>query len=91
MNDDPRSEPYDTADYLETPEDILEYLEVVMEEGEERALRNALNNSVRAAKRIMPVEMAEFEDNPSETNLRRLASLTSALGFEFTFRPKQAA
>jgi DNA-binding phage protein len=91
MSDDPRSLPYDTADYLETPGDIAEYLEVVMEEGDERSLRNALNNSVRAAKRVMPVEMAEFSDNPDEPSVNRLVSLLHALGFELSFRPKRAA
>lgn len=91
MSDDPRSMPYDTAKNLETTNDIAEFLEVVVENYDERAFVSALQSAIRAAKRIMPVEMAGFSDNPDAPSLNRLVSLMQVLGFEFAFRPKRAA
>jgi hypothetical protein len=87
----PRSVPYDTVDYLKTPEDILGYLEAVIEDDDDRVLSAAIDDSVRAAKRLLPAKMAGFFDDPAELNLNRVKFLARALGFEFTFRPKQAA
>lgn len=88
MNNDPRSLPYDTADYLETPADIAEHLEAVIEDCDERAFTSALQTAVRAAKRIMPVEMAEFPDGTDDSSFFKLVSLVRILGFEICFRPK---
>lgn len=91
MSDDAASLPYDTADYLETPEDIAAYLEAVMEDGDERILLSALQDAVRAAKRIMPAETSGLPDAPHEPTLASLISLLHALGFELSVRPKRAA
>jgi DNA-binding phage protein len=57
MTDDPRSSRYDTADYLETPEDIAEYLEAVTEECDERVWLSALSNAARTAQRMNASEV----------------------------------
>lgn len=43
-----RSVPYDSADYLKTPEDIAAYLEAAMEDEDERVLLLALRNAATA-------------------------------------------
>lgn len=88
MTDDPRSLPYDTADYLKTPEDIAGFLEAVMEDYDERTFVSALQSAIRAAKRVMPGEMAGFSDNQDESSFARLSAFLHALGYEFHVRPK---
>lgn len=40
--------PWDTADHLETPEDIAAYLEAVFEDGDPELISHALGNVARA-------------------------------------------
>jgi hypothetical protein len=91
MSDNPRSVPYDTADYLKTPEDIFEYFVVSIEEMDDRLLHHVLDDCVRAAKRIMPEQMAGYKDCQEESTFKRFTSLIKAMGYEVYFRPKQAA
>lgn len=91
MSDHPHSSPYDTLDYLNTREDIVGYLEAVIEDGDEQVLLAALKDAVRAAKRVIPAEMKELPDNPDELSLTDLILLLHALGFELSLRAKQAA
>ena len=46
--DDCKVTPYDTVDYLKTPEDISEYLSVVFEDGDPKLIARALGNVARA-------------------------------------------
>jgi DNA-binding phage protein len=87
MNDAAPSSPYDTADYLQTPEDLAAYLNAVLEEGDERVLLAALEDATRAARRIMPGQI-EVQGQPG---LADLVELLHLLGFEFSLRPKRAA
>lgn len=91
MSENTASLPYDTADYLDTPEDIAAYLEAVMEDGDEKVLLSALQDAVRAARRIMPSETFGLPETPNEPSLVNLISLLHALGFELSVRPKRAA
>jgi len=91
MPENPPSTPYDAADYLQTPEDIAEYLEAVMEDCDDPVFASAFQDAVRAAKRIMPSEMSGFSDQRDDFSFNRLASLLRILGYELAFRPKQAA
>ena len=43
-----RTVPWDTADHLETPEDIAAYLEAVFEDGDPELISHALGNVARA-------------------------------------------
>jgi probable addiction module antidote protein len=40
--------PYDTADYLETPESVIEYLNVVFADGDPKLIATALGNVARS-------------------------------------------
>jgi len=48
MVNEKRSVPYDTANYLKSPEDIAAYLEAAMEDGDDRVLLLALRNATSA-------------------------------------------
>lgn len=91
MNDDPYSVPYDTADYLESLEDIAEYLEVAVEDGDERLLLLAIENATRAAKRVAPAKMSGFSENQAAPVFDRLVALLNTLGFKLVTQAKQAA
>jgi DNA-binding phage protein len=91
MSDDQRSSPFDTADYLKTPDDIAGFLEAIIEDCDEQIFDSALQDAVRAAKRITSAQMAGFSDKPDEPSLNRLVSLLHVLGFELAFRPRRAA
>ena len=43
-----RTVPWDTADHLETPEDIAAYLEAVFDDGDPELISHALGNVARA-------------------------------------------
>lgn len=71
--------PFDTADYLDTPEAILGYLEAVFEEGDPTLIAAALNDAARA--RGLP-EKALTAHSDIAAVIRTLKSL----GLELTAR-----
>lgn len=95
-----RSEPYNSADYLKTPDDIAEYLNAAMEDGDERVLLMALRNAAEAiggiselARRSGLTREALYRALSEEGNprLSSLKAIFKALGLEIAVRPKHAA
>ena len=88
---------YDTADYLETEEDILHYLEACQEDGDPALIAAALGDIARArnmtelAKKVGLTRAGLYkalspEGNPSFATVARVAR---ALGLRITFQPHQ--
>ncbi|MDZ7811365.1 MAG: hypothetical protein U5L11_16640 [Arhodomonas sp.] len=48
MSNEVKSRPFDTTDYLTTPDMAAEYLNPAMEDGDERVLLAALRNVAKA-------------------------------------------
>jgi len=95
-----RSVPYDPTEGLHTPEDIAEYLDVALEEGDDRVLLMALRNAVDAiggmtelarrtglSRETLYRTLSE-KGNPRLSTLRRLLR---AFGVELSVRPVDAA
>lgn len=91
---------YDTADYLKTPEDVADYLNLVLEEGDEKQFLRALGNAVRATKnmteaaREIGLSREALYTTLSEKGNPKLSSLLSVLhsmGLEFSVRPSSKA
>jgi len=92
-----KSAPYNPADYLTTPEDIAEYINAAIEDGDERVMLEALNDVARA---IMGMsELSErtglsreaLYNTLSEHGNPRFSSLIEilhALGLELSIRPR---
>jgi probable addiction module antidote protein len=80
--------PFDIIDFIQAPEDAVEYLKVVMEGGNSDEIRAALNNIVRArgvqniAKETGLTRAAVFKALGEKGNptLSTLLALTKALG-----------
>ena len=90
---------YDTADYLQSEEEIAAYLEAVMEEGDPALIAaalgdiaKALNNSQLARDVGMSREglykALSGEGNPSFSTITKVAK---ALGFKFSLQPAHHA
>lgn len=86
---------YDTADYLQTEEDIAAYLEAVMEDGDPSLIAAALGDIARArniSQLARDVGMSREglykalsgEGNPTFTTITKVAN---ALGLRFTIQP----
>ncbi|AKH64252.1 MULTISPECIES: addiction module antidote protein [Photorhabdus] len=86
---------YDTADYLQTEEDIAAYLEAVMEDGDPSLIAAALGDIARArniSQLARDVGMSREglykalsgEGNPTFTTITKVAN---ALGLRFTMQP----
>ena len=92
-----KSVPYRAADYLKTSEDIIEYLNAAMEDGNERVLLMALRNVVDA---IGGMSRLANDTGLSRENLYRalsekgnprLSSLVAVLhsmGLELAVKPR---
>lgn len=100
MANETRSAPYRTADYLDTPEAITEYLNAAMEDGDERLLLLALRNvadalgGMSALARKSGLSREALYRTLSEEGNPRLSSLLAllhALGLELSVRPRDAA
>ena len=80
--------PFDIVDFIQAPEDAVEYLKVVMEGGNSDEIRAALNNIVRArgvqtiAKETGLTRAAVYKALGDKGNptLSTLLALTKALG-----------
>lgn len=96
-----RSMPYDPTQGLETPEDIAEYLDVALEEEDDRVLLLALRNSVEAIGGMS--ELAGRTGLSRETLYRTLSEkgnprlsstlrvIFKAFGVDLAVRPRRAA
>ena len=87
---------YDAADYLKTPEDVAQYINAVMEDGDEKQLLRALGDAVRATKGMSQVSQETGLSREalykalSEGGNPKLSSLFAVLhsvGLEFSVRP----
>lgn len=83
MNDNPRSVPYCTADYLKTPEDIAAYLNVALEEEDDQLLRHALQDVAVALSR-----QSNQQVNLAHLDLSGLLSMLHALDLELSIQPR---
>ena len=92
--------PYNPADYLKTPDDIAEYLNAAIEDGDERILLMALRNAAEAiggiselARRSGLTREALYRALSEEGNprLSSLKAIFQAFGLEIAVRPKDAA
>lgn len=99
MVNEARSVPYRPADYLQSAEDIAEYLNAALEEGEERVLLMALRNAADAiggmtelAKRTGLSRESLYRTLSEEGNprLSSLKAILSAFGVELAVRPRVA-
>ncbi|MEX2523703.1 MAG: addiction module antidote protein [Gammaproteobacteria bacterium] len=95
-----KSVAYDPVDYLTAPEDIAEYINAAIEDGDERLMLTALNDVARAA--LGMSELAErtglsreaLYNTLSENGNPRFSSLLEilhALGLEVSVRPRENA
>jgi probable addiction module antidote protein len=83
-----KTSPFDIVDFIQAPEDAVEYLKVVMENGNSDEIRAALNNIVRArgvqniAKETGLTRAAVYKALGDKGNptLSTLLALTKALG-----------
>lgn len=100
MSDEMKSQPFDAADYLETPEMAAEYLNAAMEDGDERVLLAALRNVAKAQGGVSGVpadtglarealyRMLSENGNPRLTSL---VAVLHALGLELSVKPRGRA
>jgi probable addiction module antidote protein len=97
MVNEARSVPYRSADYLRSPEDIAEYLNAALEDGDERVLLLALRNAIDAiggmtelARRTGLSREALYRTLSEEGNprLSSLMAILKAFGVELAVRPK---
>lgn len=83
-----KTTPFDIVDFIQAPEDAVEYLKVVMENGNSDEIRAALNNIVRErcvqtiAKETGLTRAAAYKALGDKGNptLSTLLALTKALG-----------
>lgn len=97
MTDHDKSIPYDPVDYLQTPEDIAEYINAAIEDGNEQVMLAALKDVARAIMGI--TELAQrtglsreaLYNTLSENGNPRFSSLVEilhALGLELSVKPR---
>ncbi|MCA1805856.1 MAG: putative addiction module antidote protein [Xanthomonadaceae bacterium] len=95
-----KTTPYDPVDYLESPEDIAEYLNAAIEDGNEQLMLAVMRDVVRAMMGMS--ELAQrtglsreaLYSTLSENGNPRLSSLVEilhALGLELSVRPRGRA
>lgn len=89
---------FDVSKYLDTPEDIRDYLAIALEDGDELALQLALGDIARAKgmskiaaetglNRESLYKSLSAKGNPSFATISKVAA---ALGLKLTFQPVQA-
>ncbi len=100
MANEQRSVPYDPTERLQTPEDIAEYLDVALEDGDNRVLLMALRHAVEAVggmtelarrtglSRESLYRTLSENGNPRLTTLRLILN---AFGVDLGIRPGHAA
>ena len=71
------SQPFNTEDYLTTPEEIAEYLDAALEDGNERLLLSALQTVAKASGGM--TTLAKRSQLNRESLYRRLAGQSLAL------------
>ncbi len=74
MVNEQNSVPYNTLDYLKTPEDCASYLEAALEDSDERVLSLALQNVTAALSVSMPSEISPLMHQNADTNPLSLGS-----------------
>ena len=88
--------PYDTAEYLETREDIYDYLQIALEDGDPQLITTALGNAARAYGMLkLAKETGLNRENlyrslsgEKEPKFITIAKVADSLGFKITFQPK---
>jgi DNA-binding phage protein len=95
-----RSAPYRAADYLTTPEDIQEYLNAALEDGDERVMRQALRNvaevvraTLEPACRTEPAgsDLDSLLSAADAPGLAKLNATLKAIGLTLAVRPNRHA
>jgi len=99
MVSEARSVPYRSADYLKSAEDIADYLNAALEDGDERVLLLALRNATDAiggmtelARRSGLTRESLYRTLSEEGNprLSSLRAILGAFGVELAVRPRAA-
>jgi probable addiction module antidote protein len=99
MVNEARSVPYRSADFLKSAEDIAEYLNAALEDGDVRVLLMALRNSAEAiggmtelARRTGLSREALYRTLSEDGNprLSSLKAILGAFGVELAVRPRAA-
>jgi probable addiction module antidote protein len=94
------TEPYDPVDYLKTPEDVAEYINAAIEDGNEQVMLAAMKDVVRAMMGMS--ELAQrtglsresLYNTLSENGNPRFSNLVEilrALGLELSVKPRGRA
>ena len=95
-----KSVPYDPVDYLTTPEDVAEYINAAIEDGDEQIMLAAMKNVARAtmgmselAGRTGLSREALYNALSEEGNPRfsSLVDILHALGLELSVKPRGRA
>jgi len=95
-----RSAPYRAWDYLSTPEDVREYLNAALEDGDERVLRQALRNIADAYREgrlagdgpvLASRELDRLLDSGEDPRLSSLNGVLKAMGLALAVRPVRDA
>lgn len=91
--------PFDTADYLKTPEDIAGYINAAIEDGDERVMLAAMSDVARAVMGMSALAQCTGLSREalytalSENGNPRLSNFVQilhALGLELSVRPRAA-
>jgi probable addiction module antidote protein len=99
MVNEARSVPYRSADYLKSAQDIADYLNAALEDGDERVLLLALRNTADAiggmtelARRSGLTRESLYRTLSEEGNprLSSLRAILGAFGVELAVRPRAA-
>jgi probable addiction module antidote protein len=95
-----RSVPYRTADYLTTPEDVQEYLNAALEDGNERVLLLALRNvadslggseGLAARLGLAPQDLERALSEQTGPRFSSLVQILKAMGLELSVRQRRDA
>ena len=91
---------WDVTDYLKSPDDVADYLNAVLEEGDEKQLLRALGDAVKAIKGMSEVsretgisrealyKALSEEGNPKVSSL---FAVLHSVGLAFSVRPRDAS
>lgn len=100
MVNEARSAPYRGSDYLGTPEDVQDYLNAALEDGDERVLLQALRNvadGLGGGTRLSEQTGLEREvldsalSEPGNQGLASLLAVLKAFGLELSVRVRRDA
>ncbi len=91
-----KTAPYNSGDYLKTPEERIEYLNAAIEDGDERVLLMALRNVVNSMEGMTQLSrqtglsresLYRSLSNNGNPKLSSFVSILRAVGMELNVRP----